>query len=216
MNDLISLCLRLTSALMGKDGSEWSRAMYVELNHVPHDDRLSWALGCVIAGMKWRIETMRSGNLRVSRGVLFLELLLCFLPITLGWWDAVFGASGVLGLNQSTLQDYFLATPLGRAILGMMIGGAVIGLSGPIGLFLTSRAVITGAGLRSRPLGIAMIAGVTLFILASILLRLIAAPGAYAANFSFVVLIGLLPVLGTAHLMYLSHTEPRAGLSVSR
>ncbi|MFC4313126.1 hypothetical protein ACFPN2_28870 [Steroidobacter flavus] len=209
MNDLISLCLRLAAALMGKHGSEWSRAMNAELNHVPNNDRLLWALGCVLAAVKWRFETMRSGNFQVSRGVLLLELLLCFLPISLGWWDAVFGQSGVLGLNQSIIQDHFTATPLGRVILGMMIGSALIGLAGPIGLFLTSRAVITGAGLRSRALGIAMIAGVTLYIVASILLRLFTGPGAYAADMGFIVLIGLLPALGTAHLMYLSRAEPQ-------
>jgi hypothetical protein len=209
MNDLISLCLRVAAALMGKDGSEWSRAMIAELSHVPANERLGWALGCVIASVKWRFDTMRSGNLRVSPGVLLLELLLCFLPITLGWWDAMFGQSGILGLNQRIIEDSFSATPLNRAVLGMMICAAVIGLAGPVGLFFTSRAVITGVGLRNRALGIAMIAGVTLFIVASILLRLLAGPGAYAANFSFIVLIGLLPVLGTAHLMYLSRPEPQ-------
>lgn len=210
MNDLISQCLRLAAALMGKDGSEWSRAMSAELNHVPADQRLVWALGCVIAALKWRFETMRSGNLRVSKGVLLLELVVCFLPITLGWWDVAFGASGALGLNQDIINEHFLATPLGRIVLGMMIGGALIGLAGPIGLFLASRAVIAGIGLRSRALGIAMIAGVTLYVIASMLLRLFSGPGAYAATFSFIVLIGLLPALGTAHLMYLSRPEPQA------
>lgn len=210
MNNLISLCLRLATALMSKDDREWSQAMYAELNHVPDDDRLNWSLGCVIAAMKRRFESMRAGNLQVSRGVLLLELMVCFVPITFGWWDSVFGQSGVIGLNAAGIQEYFLATPLGRAILGMMVGGAVIGLVGPIGLFLSSRAVVTGTGLRSRSLGVAMIAGVTLYIVASLLLRMIVGPGAYAATFSFVVLIGALPALGIAHLMYLSRAEPRA------
>jgi hypothetical protein len=207
MNALTSLCLRLAAALLGKDGSEWVRAMYAELDHVPANDRLLWALGYVIAAVKRRFDTMRSGNLRVSRGVLLLELLMCFLPLTLGWWDVVFGSSGVLGLNHSIIQDHFSATPLSRIVLGMMLAAAIIGLAGPVGLFLTSRAVITGTGLRSRALGIAMITGVTLFIAASILLRLFSGPGAYAATLSFVVLFGALPALGTAHLIYLSRTE---------
>ena len=150
---------------------------------------------------------MRIGNFQISRGVLFLELLVCFAPITLGWWDAVFGRTGVLGLNQNIIQQYFLTTPLSRVVLAMMIGGAVIGLVGPIGLFLASRAAATGTGLRSRALGMTMIAGVTLFIAASILLRLFSGPGAYAATLSLIVLIGVLPALGTAHLMYFSRLE---------
>jgi hypothetical protein len=210
MSKLISLCLRLATALMSKDDREWSQAMHAELDRVPDDDRLIWALGCVIAAIERRFDTMRAGNLQVSRGVLLLELMVCFVPITFGWWDSVFGQAGVARLDPSVIQQYFLATPLGRAILGMMIGGALIGLVGPIGLFLSSRAVVTGAGLRSRRLGVAMIAGVTLYIVASLLLRLVAGPGAYAATFSFVVLIGALPALGIAHLMYFSRAEPKA------
>lgn len=209
MNTLISLCMRLTSALLGEDGNDWLRAMHAELAHVPADERLMWSLGCVMAALKRRFQTMRTGNLQISRGLLFLELLVCFAPITLGWWDAVFGPSGVLGLNQSIVQEHFSATPLSRVILGMMIGAAVIGLIGPIGLLLASRAVVTGAGLRSRTLGIAMIAGIALYIAASILLRMLFGPGAYAATLSFIVLIGALPALGTAHLMYLSRAEPQ-------
>lgn len=210
MSQLISLCMRLAASLLGKDGSEWLQAMYAELDHVPANERLVWSLGCVMAALKRRFQSMRTGNLQISRGVLLLELLMCFLPITLGWWDAVFGQSGVLGLNQSVIEQHFLATPVDRIILGMMIGAAIVGLAGPIGLFLTSRAAITGAGLKNRPLGIAMIGGVTIFIVASILLRVLAGPGAYAATPSFILLIGLLPALGIAHLMYLSRAERQA------
>jgi hypothetical protein len=209
MNDLVTLSMRLAAALLGKDGNEWLQAMQAELDHVPADERLMWSLGCVLAALKRRFQTMRTGNFQISRGVLLLELLVCFAPLTLGWWDAVFGPSGVSGLNQSVMQEHFLATPLGRTVLGMMIGAAVIGLVGPIGLFLASRAAVTGAGLRSRALGIAMIAGVMLYIAASVLLRLFSGPGAYAATLSFIVLIGVLPALGTAHLMYLSRPEPQ-------
>ncbi len=209
MNDLVSLSMRLAAALLGKHGNEWLQAMQAELDHVPADERLMWSLGCLLAALKRRFQVMRIGNFQIPRGLLLLELLVCFAPITLGWWDAVFGPSGVLGLNQSVIQQHFSATPLARTVLGMMIGAAVIGLVGPIGLFLASRAAVTGAGLRSRALGIAMIAGVMLYIGASILLRMFSGPGAYAATLSFIVLIGALPALGTAHLMYLSRPEPQ-------
>lgn len=209
MNDLVSSCLRLAAALLGKDDHEWLQAMHAELDHVPANERVMWSLGWVIAALKRRFQTMRMGNFQIPRGLLLLELLVCFAPITFGWWDVVFGQSGVLGLNRSVVQEHFLATPLGRIVLGMMIGAAIIGLVGPIGLLLASRAAVTGAGLRSRALGIAMIAGVTLFIVASILLRLFSGSGAYAATLSFIVLIGVLPALGTAHLMHFSRAEPQ-------
>lgn len=209
MSGFDSLCLRLAAALFGNDGSEWLQAMRAELDHVPRNERHMWSLGCVITALKRRLHTMRSGDLRISRGVLLLELLVCFAPITLAWWDAMFGSFGVLALNQNIVQEQFLATPLGRVLLSMMVGAAIIGLVGPIGLLLASRKAVTGVGLQSRALGITMIAGVSLFVAASLLLRLFSGPGAYAATPSFILLIGILPALGIAHLMYLSRAEAR-------
>jgi len=147
---------------------------------------------------------MNNNTLRISRWVLSLELVVCFFPITVGWFDAVFGDSGVTRLSSSVIGKYFLDTPLNTSILGMMIGGAVVGLVGPIGLFLTLRAVTTGRGLRSRTIGIAMIAGVVSYAIASVMLRLVGGPGAYAATIDFIVLMIMLPAVGIAHLMYLA------------
>lgn len=208
MNDLASLCMRLAAWLMRDQDSDWANAMRAELEHVPKGNRLSWGIGCLFSAVQWRFESMRTGTLKVSRGILLIELLACFLPITLGWWDAAFGGSGLLKLNASVIQEHFLGQPLGTGILAMMAGGAVVGLVGPIGLFLSSRAVITGAGLRNRALGFAMMTGVAAFAVASIALRLLAGPGAYAATPSFIFLVCVLPAIGIAHLMYLGGASP--------
>jgi hypothetical protein len=151
-----------------------------------------------------RFTSMNSNTFRISRWVLSLELVVCFLPITAGWFDAVFGDSGVTRLSSSVIGKYFLDAQLNRSILGMMIGGAVVGLVGPIGLFLTLRAATTGRGLRSRTMGIVMIVGVVSYAMASVVLRLVGGPGAYAATVDFIVLMIMLPAAGTAHLMYLA------------
>lgn len=209
MNDLASICVRLAARLMGQQAGEWSQAMRAELDHVHANDRLSWAFGCLLAAIKQRFTSMRIGTLRVSRGILLLELVACFLPMTLGWWDTVFGRFGLSQMNLTVIREYFLHSPLGASILAMMIGAAVIGLVGPIGLLLTSRVVTTGTGLRNRRLGLVMIAGVACFAIASIALRVLNGPGAYAATFSFILLIAVLPALGIAHLIYLA--QPRSG-----
>lgn len=208
MNDFASLFMRLAAWTIEKQDSEWARAMRAELEHVPARVRSSWAIGCLISAIKRRLDFMRIENFRVSRGVLLLELLVCFVPLTWGWWEVLFGSSNILRLNPALVEEHFLGSSLGIGVLGMMLGGVVIGIVGPIGLFLMSRAVMSGKGLGSRPWGLTMIAAVAGYAAASILLRLIAGPGAYAADLSFILLFGILPAAGIAHLMYLARTAP--------
>lgn len=211
MKDLALLCMRLAGWLMGRQAGEWSQAMRAELQHVQESERLSWAFGCLVAAIKRRFESMRTGTLRISRGILLLELLACFLPLTLGWWDAVFGRWGIARLDHAVIQDPFIQTPLGTGILAMMIGAAVIGLVGPIGLLLAARALATGTGLRNRRFGTALIAGVACYAVASIALRVSDGPGAYAATFSFILLLNVLPAVGIAHLIYLGQPPRPTG-----
>jgi len=87
----------------------------------------------------------------------------------------------------------------------MAIAGAIVGIVGPIGLLLTLQAVRTGTGMRNRRLGLIMLVSIGSYGLASMGLRLIAGPGAYAATLDFIVLIIVLPMLGIAHLMHWTH-----------
>jgi hypothetical protein len=203
-SDFASVCIRVATRLLRARHADWARAMRAELDHVDRSERASWAFGCLIAAIQQRLVSMQNGTLRISRSVLLLELLACFLPITLGWLDVVFGTYGIRHLDSNVIQQHFLDTPLNTSILGMMIGAGIIGLIGPIGLFLALRAVTTGTGLRNRSFGIAMIAAVSAFAMASVILRIVAGPGAYAADASFIVLMIALPAAGIAHLMYLA------------
>ena len=98
-------------------------------------------------------------------------------------------------------------------IVALMIAGACVGVIGPIGLALAGRAVFSGAGLANRIAGTIMISAIALFGLASIVLRLIAGEGAYAATPSFLILIVVLPIVGIAHLMWMARETPRAPLA---
>ncbi len=147
--------------------------------------------------------------------VLFLELMLCFVPLTYGWLDATFGASGVVHLNSEVIDRYLLEVPVSGGIIALMIAGACVGVIGPIGLALAGRAVFAGAGPTNRIAGTIMIAAVALFGLASIVLRLVAGKGAYAATPDFLILIVVLPIVGIAHLMWMARGAPANPVAAS-
>ena len=205
MSSFTSICMALADWLMRDRHSEWSRAMNAELAHVRESERTQWALGCLIAALRQRFAPMHTDSLRISPWVLSLELTACFVPITFGWADTVFGTSGVIHLNSAIIAKFFLDTPLSTAVLAMTIAGAIVGIIGPIGLLLTLQAVRTGTGMRNRTLALIMLVSLGSYGLASMGLRLIAGPGAYAATLDFIVLIIVLPMLGIAHLMHWTH-----------
>ena len=213
MSKLEMLLMHAASWLMKNDHAEWARAMRVELEHVDRSERSRWAFGCLLAAIQLRIRPMENGTLRGARWILLLELSLCFLPMTLVWLDITFGGFGVWRLNATVMEQHFLDTPLGASILGMMIAGALVGLIGPIGFVLGVRAVTTGAGLRNRAAGYCIMAVLSAYAAASVSLRLVAGPGAYAANLEFIVLMFLLPMTGVLHLLYLGKQARAAGPS---
>jgi hypothetical protein len=202
MNNLVSLWMSLATWLMPDRHSEWSRAMNLELEHIRESERAQWAFGCLIAALRQRFTPVRTDSLRISPWVLLLELTLCFVPITYAWIDTVMGTSGIIHLNSDIISRFFLDSPLNTAVLAMMISGAIVGIAGPIGLFLALRAIATGEGLRRRMPGLVLISTIAAYGIASIALRLIAGPGAYAADLAFFVLVVALPILGIAHLMH--------------
>jgi hypothetical protein len=182
--------------------------MHTEFEYVSAGERLPWALGCLAAAINERFKLMQTGTLRISRVVLSIELLVCFLPLSVGWLDGVVGGSGLVRFNAAIIEKYFLDRPQDVIILSMMIAVAIVGLVGPIGLFLASRAVLTGVALRSRALGRTMIIGILGYAIASLALLFLRGPGAYAATTSSVVLFLLLPMIGVVHLMYLGSPTP--------
>jgi hypothetical protein len=197
-----AILLGLADWLMPAERKEWLAAMRAEAAHLPSGAALSWALGCVVSALKER-TMLRTGTLDVSRWIFAFELL-CFVPITIGWWDAVAGDSGVIRLNGEIISRYFLENAHSKFILAMMIASAVVGVVGPVGLMLSGRFILTGRGLRSRAAGFAMICVLLLVGAAWIVARVIWGTGAYAASFSSMLLLVFLPAAVLWHLMALA------------
>jgi hypothetical protein len=184
--------------------------MQAELDHLENDsDALAWAMSCLAAGTKERINTMVIGNLKVSRWVLVPEMLLCFLPLTFGWLDAIGGSSGIVRLNGDVIQNHFLHTPGGMLVLAALIAGALLGTLGPLGLATAFRFVVSGHPPRSQWLRTALIAGPIVYGVLTLVIR-VSLGGAGALTFnavdgfdfwSGILLLSAMPALGAAHML---------------
>lgn len=230
MNASVSLERRLALALMRRvdrllpaSRSEWAKAMQAEIAHVQNDrDALAWAIGCIVAGSKERIDSMLGDKLKISRWIFVLEMLLCFVPLTLGWLDALGGGARILRLNAEVIHKEFLLTPDGALVLVALIAGAVLGTLGPLGLATAFRLLISGRAPGSRWLRTALVAGPAVYGVLLLAVRL-ATGGAGALSFntvdsfdfwSGILLLSVLPSLGATHLLRIAsqdETSRRSG-----
>ncbi|MCC7463832.1 MAG: hypothetical protein IT480_15395, partial [Gammaproteobacteria bacterium] len=96
---------------------------------------------------------MNTGNCRVARWVMLIEAIGVFGPLTRAWYEITFGASGIVRLSGAIIDRKFPNYPGGSYILVMMLLNGVIGVAGPVGLFLGLRYVLMGRGIESRALG---------------------------------------------------------------
>jgi hypothetical protein len=182
---------------------DWADAMHAEAHYVSPDKRLRWALGCVWTAIKLRFNPMNTGDYRVSRGVMLVEAVGAFGPLTLAWFEITFGASGIVRLTSEVIGEYFLTYPGGSYILVMMFVNGVIGLLGPIGLFLGLRYVITGRGIESRPLGWTLAAASVVVNLVGTIAASFWGPSDFHVPLTFTFLFALLPAAVFLHLMWL-------------
>lgn len=229
MNTLVSLERRLALVLMRcvdrvlpTSRDDWARAMLAELDHLESDrDALAWATGCLVAASKERIITMLTGNLKISRWILVPEMLLCFVPLTFGWLDAIGGSSGVIRLNGTVIHRHFLHEPGGTFILAALLAGAVLGFLGPLGLTAAFRLVLSGQPPRNQWLRTALVAGPVVYGVLTLVIRL-ALGGAGALGFeaadsfdfwSGILLLSALPALGAAHMLRLTPQSPHKSLA---
>jgi hypothetical protein len=150
------------------------------------------------------------GGLRVSRWVLALEMALCFVPLTFGWFDVLFGMSGVAWLNVEVIQRYFIGAPGGITILATLYSAAILGALGPLGLLVALRLIALGRGIRSRLLGRVLVAGPILlgviYIGGNVI---VGGPQVLATWVGGALLLFVLPMAGAAHLVYLGRATPR-------
>lgn len=180
--------------------------MRVELAYLNGDGAaLAWAAGCVAAAAKDRIAAMMTWNERISRPVLCAEMALCFVPLTIAWLDSLFGVSGLTKLNADIVHRYFLAVPGGTFALTMMVAVAALSLVGPVGLIAAFRSCVLGRATGGKGLALGLVAGAAL-VGAVYLARLwfLGSGGQVVEAWRGLVLLGVLPVMGAAHLAYLS------------
>lgn len=154
---------------------------------------------------------MINGKLKISPWILCPELMLCFVPLSIGWLDSVFGGFGVTRLNFDVVQRYFLSAPGGQIALAMMITLAFFGVLGPVSLIAAFRLVVLGHPVQSRWLRAAMVVGPLLYCVLTLMFRF-AAGGSAAFSFNAVdafdywsgaLLLSFLPAVGAAHMLLL-------------
>jgi hypothetical protein len=205
--------LRRARQLLPTSRLDWAKAMQAELDHLGNDhDAIRWAIGCVVAGVKERISSMFTANLKVSRWILVPEMLLCFVPLTILWLDAVGASSGLIRLSGELLHKYFLGAPGGIFALIAMLAGAVLGTLGPLGLIAAFRLVVAGRRPGGRWFRAALIAGPALYGALALAARwAMGGTGAlgFDASDSFdfwsgILLLSALPSLGAVHMLYLA------------
>jgi hypothetical protein len=155
---------------------------------------------------------MIKGDLKISRWLLTPELLLCFLPLTLLWLDAIDGRSGLLRLDRASIQKYFIGVPGGTVVLFALISGVILATIGPIALAAALRLIVWKRPVRSAWLRTALVAAPVLYGVIALLARMAdmgAAAFSVAVSDAFdfwsgIVLLAALPALGAVHLLRLS------------
>jgi hypothetical protein len=209
-----SLCLRLAEWLLRERHAEWVRAMRAELSYLSNEhERLRWAFGCLVAAIKQRFVPMDTGTFRISRWVMLIETLGCFVPLTSGWLDLNFGSSGIIQHTPEIIERFYPSVPGGAYIVSMLFAVAVVSVLGPIGLFLGLRYILVGRGIRNRAVGITLIGiPIALSVLGTIAGFLVG-PEGFKVGLEATLLFLILPVLGIAHLMYLA--QPAAPTSTA-
>jgi hypothetical protein len=168
--------------------------MRAELDYVSSDAAaLRWACGCVMAGLKERMNAMLSSNSGISRWVLVLEWLMCFTPLTLAW---IAGLRFISSYYEHAGLDIYIGTAFGTLGLVALIGSLV-------------------ETLCDRRLGLDAIAPILAIAFAAMgCLQLVDASASGRLNLSWFkfdpstfVLFALLPLLGSLHLIHLSRTR---------
>ncbi|HVY22374.1 MAG TPA: hypothetical protein VG962_03395 [Steroidobacteraceae bacterium] len=123
--------LRHAQAVMPRHRRDWVHAMHAELEHVEQHHALRWVIGCVIACYIERLKIMNRSKFIISRWLLSVEILVCFLPATILWIFAM--------LNMSSFIEKQI-----------MIVSASLIIIVPINLWLGLRFVVMQRPLRYK------------------------------------------------------------------
>ena len=128
-------------------------------------------------------------------------MALCFVPLTFGWLDVVFGQSGIVRLNADIVERYFFAVPGGTTALIFMLATAILGVLGPIGALFALRALVLNQPVRSRRIAGAVIAGSVLLGVVLLAQTLVMGSAAGVPEIAgMLIMFSALPAAGMAHL----------------
>jgi hypothetical protein len=187
----LSLAAHAAKVLPPERG-EWSNAMVSEVSHLSSAGAaIRWSIGCIFAAYIERIRTMARPIGHLSPWVLGLEMLICFVPVT--FLFVAVALSSLRGIWPGpTLLLYASAT-----------------LIGPIGLFMSVRVVFF-----RQNAGRSMSAALCVLAAWSSLLYLSLAVGNHNSRTSdwwqILVLVAILPAVGTAHLTIMAAEARRS------
>ena len=177
--------LNLASRILPAERRDWARDMRSELEFVKSDGgALTWAFGCVLASLHQRAFAMLKLNRGISRPVLVLEWLMCFVPLTLLWAVAVM----LIVTESNAPLDLFIV--------------AALGILGPIALIISLMATASKRTVHARRIARLLVSGFA--ALALLHLWNIGAHGALSLQwlrfeFGTFVLVSVLPLLGALH-----------------
>jgi hypothetical protein len=202
--------MRLAARLLPGTRADWANAMRSELDGIRSDgDALGWALGCVLAGFKERINFMITARPKVSRWILAPEMLLCFIPLTIGWRDGIVGSSGIARLDMNVIHRYILEVPDGMIALTAMLAGVFLATVGPLGLLAACRSIVWGRPVQNEWARVFLVVAPMLYGLLTLVCRL-AVDGSSSISFraddafdfwSGIFLLSALPALGAMHML---------------
>jgi hypothetical protein len=167
--------------------AEWAQAMSNELDYLSPDmSAVGWALGCLLVCYLERIRAMVQPFESLPRWVLVLEMLVCFLPLTL-----LFSAVVQRGLHG----DF---TPQAA----LLYGSATI--LGPMGLAAAIRSIYTkSAGMKRAAIaGLCLLAAWTLAAYATQILTF--GQTHLSDWWREFVLIAVLPILAVLHVAFIN------------
>jgi hypothetical protein len=151
---------------------------------------LSWAFGCVMASVQERVLTMLNSNHGISRPVLMLEWLMCFVPLTLLW---------AIVMTLIITRDSSPAA---------LYAAAAFGTLGPIALIVSLIATVTKRKVDTRRIARALVVGFAVMVLLQILssaLRTNVEWQWLRFDLGTFFLLSLLPLVGALHFDRLAH-----------
>jgi hypothetical protein len=170
-----------------KERADWAQAMINELDYLPPDmSAVGWALGCIFVCYTERIRTMIRSLESLPRWVLVLEMLVCFLPLTL-----LFSAVVLTGLHGG------FTLPAGL----LYCSGTVLG---PLGLVAALRSIFFKSGGMSRAIIVALCL-LAAWTLAAYSAQILTFGQSHLSDWwrEFVI-IAVLPTLAVIHLVFIN------------